>query len=316
MIATVLAFADTDPFGQPARGVLDDLAHVLPDCRTVVIAPGDAVPMATRPEGRLICVGIGAGARAALLAGRRLGADAIVAWAPTGRISGTDAPDEAALTTAFADRTLDRADQAIHLAAVADTVEPDLALVRRLAGPSLGVRIDRNDALVYAALSILLRQTGALAAAVRAAVDGTVPPKLHDLPERWQRAFPHRLTLDIASAWSDAPGAVHLPGTFHWDGDTTLDLAALSAEHVLIGLRIGVPGDPPSRIGSARAAFARRHLAPGETMPFSLTLAPSLAARGGQIEVALVAERSFWFDPHGFAVARLWVDAARVATAA
>lgn len=300
--AHVLAFADDDRFGGAARAVLDALAPALPDVEVAVDAAPDA-----RPEGRLICAGIGAGARRALLTGRRWGADAILAWAPS--TSGS-APDDETLVAAYADRALDRADQSIHLLTVADTAERDLALIRRLAGPSLGIRIARNDALIAPALSILSRQTGALAHALRAVVAGEAPPKEHDLADRWRQGFAHRVVLDAGAAWRDAAGALHLPGTFHWDGDAALDLAGLAAEHVLIGLRIGLPGDAPARIGSARAAFGRHALAPGGTLPFTLAIAPPLVARGGQIEVGLVAERSFWFDAHGFACARLWLDAA------
>lgn len=290
---TLLAFADTDPFGRPDLTVLHDLARRLPDVRIVT---GDDVPR-ERPPGRLVCVGIAAGARAAIRAGRMLGADAVVAWAPT---AGDPSP------SVLGDSSEAEEEQAVHLISAADTAVADLALARRLAP---GVRLQRTDDLPSAVLPILLRHTGALADTAAAARDGSPAASLHDLAARWRHAFAHRLTLDPAAAYTEADGTLHLPGTFHADAD----LADLAADHVLIGARIAHPADPPEQVGSARAAFARPRLGAGESLPFALTLPAALAKRGGRIEVGLVAERRFWFDGLGFPKASLWLDPARAA---
>lgn len=308
----ILAFPDIDPLGVPCRAILDDLARNV--CGAIVRIEqrwmvGDLPELCrtlsdeVKSRRRLICAGIGAGARAALFAGRFLQAEMMLVWAPSGNPR-TAGPTAAALYALFGDPAIDRPNQIVHLVTASDTARYDLALVTGLRRRSTGVRMDQID-LPYPTFPQSLRQTGQMAAATQAVVDHRPPPKRHGLADAWRLSFAHDLQVNPARAYGDADGARHILGAFRNCSAAPMDLKRLAEGYVRIGARLYTPDHDLALAGDARAAFTAAWLEPAQSIPFGLIIPPKSAERASEIRIALVCEGRFWFDDMGFPAARL-----------
>ncbi|MBO9579616.1 MAG: hypothetical protein J7498_01845 [Sphingobium sp.] len=244
---------------------------------------------------RCVVVGIGAGGRAALLFGRLLAAEQILVWAPSGGVPSIGFTETA--TAAYGTREFDRPGQTVHICTASDTEAADMALLRTCWPKEGEVRVDHCD-LPYPLLPMALRETGRMVLAIRSAVNGKPGEKQRDLGQSWRTAFRHKIDLDLAASGTVPGGAFRLAGQFQNLGPRPLDLDALNAERILMGARIRPPEaeQPHER----RFQFTGSSLPAGEAMPFHIVVDRDWAMEGTTISIALVCERSFWFDNYGF----------------
>lgn len=317
-----LGFPDSDPLGRPSLALFSNLDGLLGD-RLLIGEEwlSSELPAArarlierVRSRHRIICFGIGAGARAALFFGRVLRAERVITWAPSA------APDAGKLDAQAVASAYDTAASsqppphlpspsasAVHITSCSDTVDGDIAFARSLR-PAVGIRLERIEEIPYSALEQALAQTNYLSRMITAIDHGRPLPKPHHLQRSWQSAFAHQIIVDPGLAPSSDSGfALH--GTIRNSSPKAFSIERFERDLIRIGARISSPGDDPVQPRSARFYFGSGALQAGATLPFRLELPREAIARGFEARVALVCEGRFWFDDHQFPNAILSVPA-------
>lgn len=300
----VLGFGD---LADPAALQPQILAALAPPDVTCVLAGADwpaagtaqldALAALVQTKRWLICVGVGAGGFGALYFGKLLGASAIFAAAlgvDDGPWIGAEDLDD--LTALFSDPDLQMPGQQLRLVSTEDSRIYDLAVVERLRGAGVDVAVD-HAALPSEAAALALAQSSVWASQLAAWLDDTPIPDSGEVAARWRRAFAHTLEIDVAAAYQDTSGALHLSGRLFNQSPGAFDLAMASAQRVRIGARLR--GREGRVLEEGRAGFTAGGLEPGHSSPFRIVL-PSLPADAGALEVALVCDGRFWFDTIGF----------------
>jgi hypothetical protein len=251
----------------------------------------------THDRTRVICIGLGSGGYGALCYGRLLGAETILVAAP-----GFDPVHDAAalddLAALFEDPDLTIERQRVCILAATDGPGAEEALAERLR--RAGANVDFSPTgLPGSAISTALIQSSRLASCL--GLPGAAPAAHgEDLAGAWRRAFAHGWALDLAAAYQDVAGALHLSGRFANRSEQVLDLGAASALRIRIGVRVHRGGAEGPVIQEVRAGFANTRLAPGEAFAFQATLPDFDLDAPSAIGCALVCEGRFWFDDLGF----------------
>lgn len=283
----------------------------------------DAIAARTRGHRRVVTVGFSMGGYAALLVGRTIGADAIIALAPQTSISPQqlmpwgDRRWEQALGRVYRSgdrRMLDLeplfrdtrhllATQAITLctSGVGDAFdERHAAHLERFAKVHrVGV-----DPLSHGALVVALRESGLLRTMIDAGLSGA--PPLASVAEHWSawmersryavRLDPGRLTIDGR--------LLHIAGVVTLGTDAALACDAVPGHPVRVGARLWSETKPGVHGRETRFDFPVRDLRPGSEHPFALEISVAGLEPGEhRLTAALVREGRYWFDDFGFAAA-------------
>ncbi|TNF05221.1 hypothetical protein [Sphingobium sp. CFD-2] len=317
-----VGFPDSDPLGRPSLALFSNLDGLLGD-RLLIAEEWLSSELPTvrarliervRNRHRIICFGIGAGARAALLFGSVLRAERVITWAPSAA-PGAGKLDAEAVALTY-DTTASPPPSphlpspsapAVHITSCSDTVDTDIAVARSLR-PAVGIRLERIEEVPYSALEQALAQTNYLSRMITAIDHGRSLPKPHHLQRSWQSAFAHQIVLEPGLSPSN-DGGFALHGTLRNSSPKAFSIGQFERDLIRIGARIISPGDDPTQPGSARFYFGSGALEAGATLPFRLELPREAIARGFEARVALVCEGRFWFDDQQFPNAILGVPA-------
>jgi hypothetical protein len=320
--------ARTDCSVMLLRDVATSWYHAVPGVEDGV--PGLAAFLAGRTEAyeRIVCVGHSMGGYAALLFGRLLAADAVLAVVPQTVLT-------ASTLEAFGDRRWSEKLEPLQartppspyldlapLFAAPDLAAPgqrvtiytaaggvgealDLAHANWLSPSASVVRIGQGPVAHLVPL-VALRMSGLLRWIIDGAIGGEAPAlaAVTDAYAAWMAARRHR--LDIATAVLSSDGRLSLAGTIANTGTVPIALV----DGVLMGARLW-PGDRAGEpLGEHRFALPGPWLEPGTSLPFDFDLDLSGLAPGAYVlSVALVHEGRFWFDDLGFAAIDLAFDA-------
>lgn len=313
----IVVFTDIDPYGRPSF-VLPSALHGAFHTSVLIEDRWSSADFArthaslsqkAKAHRRLVCIGVGAGARAALLHGLALKADVIVAWCPTGGAAGGNY-DVNAIERAFQDAEADQT-LSVHLTSASDTAATDMALARKLRPAAAGIRLERLEGVPYLAMEHALVQAGIAKTTIDAAIAGAPLPKLHDLSGLWLTALAHKIDVDPILQRAADRGGAHISGTFRNVSASPFDLNNFQRDAICIGARYLSPGDDPHRPLGARFALGPGKLAPGGALPFTLAIPEDSLVRGFDARIALVCEGRYWFDDHGFSVTTMSVPALR-----
>ncbi|WP_165190192.1 hypothetical protein [Caulobacter soli] len=311
------------------RDVATSWYHAVPGVEGGV--EGLARFLAGRTEGyeRTVFLGYSMGGYAALLYGRLLAADAILAFAPQTLLAAEPLADlgdrrwpeqlsrvQAArpvspyldLAPLYAAPELAAPGQAmIYTAADGEDAVLDLAHAHRLAPHARVVQIGEAP-LAHAAPLAALRASDLLRQVFDGAIGGD-PPSPAEIADRyvaWASARRHALALDAAGPTLSADGRLRLAGTVTNVSPVPIRLA----EGVRVGARLWRNGETGPHVDEHRFIFSDTAMAPGAVGRFAFDLALSGLASGRyDLSVALVHEGRGWFDDLGFPSAMLTFDA-------
>jgi len=284
---------------------------------------------------RVVCLGYSMGGYAALLFGRLLAADAILAFAPQtvlacevldgwgdGRwarmlapLQARGDPDCMDLARLFSMRDLALPDQAVTLFTTSLGEDLDALHAARLSSHAVIVPI--SDApVLHSAIMVALRESGLLREIIDAALGGAAAPAPAPAPavlERynaWMAARRHRLAVDSATAEVTAEGRARFSGQVVV-GPHSIDLEPGGRGAVRLGVRVWPRGRPGLPLREDRFHFAETRLEAGQAYPFHFDLElADLDPGPHELTVALVQEGRFWFDDLGFASVALDVEVA------
>lgn len=313
----IVVFTDIDPYGRPSfvlpsalQGELSTPMLIEDRWASVDFASTHAaLSLNAKAHRRLACIGVGAGARAALLHGLDLKADVIVAWCPTGGVVG-GTYNVTAIEKAFQDAVADQK-LSVHLTSASDTAATDMALARKLRPAAAGIRLERLEGVPYLAMEQALVQAGLATATIGAAIAGEPLPKLHDLPDRWLSALAYEIDVDPVLHPAANGDGLEITGKFRNTSAGPFDLNTFERDLICIGVKYLSSGDDPQRPRGERFALGPGKLARGSALPFTLAIPEDTLVRGFDARIALVCEGRYWFDDHGFSVATMGVPALR-----
>ena len=288
-------------------------------------ALGLAQRLATHARGyrRVVCLGFSMGGYAALLFGRLLGADAVLAFAPqtllteegmavlgdprwseliaeARAVSAT--PRHLDLAETYAGGGVGRAKPSVVLCIPSRGDQLDSRHAHRLAAYGDVLELGASP-IGHTAFGVWLRESGALRRLIDAAAKGS-PPNLCGVDERyeaWLAGLSHELTVDPPAAWRWRPEGLRVSGTYRNLSPTPLRIESRPRERIRVGARLvgGATARPwPTEW---RHDFAGETIPAGQSQPFHLDLNFSDLPEGRSvIMISLVREHCFWFCDLGF----------------
>ncbi|ATY34244.1 hypothetical protein [Sphingomonas psychrotolerans] len=299
--------------------------HGVPDLPGGPSALADALAEHARGFRRVICIGYSMGGYAALLFGRLIGAETIIALAPQTILSHGaldawgdhrwDAQVERVQRQGDA-RLLDLAplyhdtrhllpDQAITICLSASgeclDVQHAFHLKRHAALHMLG-----SEPLAHGALVVALRESGLMRMMIDEAIAGVrTDLSLSDRFAGWMAKSRHSLALDPAGTRIDG-SMLGISGTLAMHSASQIARDAAASHPVRLGARLWPEGRFGGSQREARFDFPPGDLTPGSVHRFAITIdLGNLPPGRHEVVVALVREGRFWFDEFGFNSARI-----------
>jgi SAM-dependent methyltransferase len=290
--AMIVLFSDPDPLDTYATHV-SLWVESQRDCSLAVVdtalASLDRTTLASiihkqaPPHRRLICTGFSAAGCEALNFAGLLNAEAALAVAPDWNrgATGADLSDD-----------FNGSDARCHIILGQDGIHNS--------APWREASLSRQHDLMSVALPVALQQSGLLAAALEALVEGKSPPHFDGMSDQWRQRLDYQLDIDLQDVYYDIRNALQLSGHIRNHGQNTLALEP--ADRILVGGKVLGPSPPRE----TRGALSKLKLGPGEITPFRLTF-PNFSPEAGDmgLEIGLLCEGRFWFNWLGFPTLRL-----------
>lgn len=299
--------------------------HLLRDFPGGPSAIGDAIAECARGFRRIVCVGYSMGGYAALLFGRLIGADTIIALAPQTNLS-SDAlaawgdhrwdaqvarvqqdgdPRLLDLAPLYHDTRHLLADQEVVLCLGADGSPLDLRHALHLE-PYATLHSLGTGPLAHEALVVALRESGLMRMMIDEGIAGRrMQAPLSEHFARWVAKSRHSLAID-RTATTIAGSTLDMSGTLVMHSASAIACNAAAPHRVRLGARLWPAGRSGAGRREARFDFPVADLLPGSVHRFTVAIDIGRLPPGRhEVVVALVREGRFWFDDLGFKAARI-----------